>query len=131
MEGAVGGLVDAVDRAAQRERLAPADRDRDGLAAGDRRPGFGPRETEGDLEEPGRHFPAVLLLEREEGAAGHEDVGAALAEGELAGGGNLLAPDGDLLVGDRHDQLAVARGVGLLPGRREALEEKAEHLVQQ
>ena len=118
VERAVGRLVDAVDRAAQREGGAAADLDRDGLPARDRGPRLDAREPERHLEPAGRDVPAVRLFDREQRAAGDEDVVAPLTERELARGRDLLAPDLDLRAGDLLEDRRVPRGLGLLAGAR-------------
>ena len=73
---------------------------------------------------------AVLLLEREKGAAGEEDVVAPLAERELARGRDLLAPDLDLSARDLLEEGGVLRRLGLFAGADDAFEEEAEDLVE-
>ena len=131
VERAVGRLVHAVDRAAQGKGGAAADVDGDGLPARDRGPRLDAREPERHFEPAGCDFPAVRLFDREQGAAGDEDVVAPLTERELARGWHLLSPDLDLRGGDLLEDRGVPRRLGLLAGARNLLEEETEDLVEE
>src|ERR1700739_2686128 len=74
VEAPVGGLVDAVNRAAEQERPSIPQRDRDRIAARHGGPRHRSREAEGDLEESGRELPAVRLFELEKRAAGKKNL---------------------------------------------------------
>ena len=92
---------------------------------------LGAGQPERHLEPAGRHLPAVRLFDREQGAAGDEDVVAPLAERELARGRHLLPPDLDLRGGDLLENRGVPRRLGLFAGARDAFEEEPEDLVEE
>src|SRR6266542_2342325 len=133
VERAVGGLVHAVDRAAQEEAPAAPDLDRDGIAAGDERarPGRLAGKAERHFEVARSDVAAMFLLAREKCAAGEADVLALQREGELALRRDPVLPCRDSFFRQFQDQSEVPLRTRFLAGFGDSLEEVPKHLVEE